>query len=241
MSGIDTLSEGIRGGSSVWGANVSVAQSANLIDIWLANTAYGGMSADPKPESLEVVSTSDDDDVNGIGAARCSVQVLRTISSKAWETVEVDMDGTGPVSIGDAYRARDLRVIQFGSNGAQVGNLQVQDGSATLVYSYVPIGFGHAQDGVYTVPAGLAVDIRSIDLQCSRADGTQTAAVVALSVREFGAGGFEQVNTFNVTNQSPQYIEYAIPLRIPPLADVKLTILDASQTLEIVGGINFGP
>lgn len=240
MSGIDAPSTGMMGGESVRGANLDVAQAALNIDIWLLNTAYTGQPTSVEPEALEVFSTSDDDDVNGIGVQRVSLEVLRTVTSKAWETIEADMDGTAPVALGSFYRARNLRGIQFGSSGTQVGSLRVEDGS-TNAYSYMPVGYNKAQECVYTVPAGLPIDIRSIDIQVSRADGSQSAVIVALGVREFGSGGFEHVNTFNVQNQDPQNVVYAIPLRIPPLADVKLIILDASQTSQITGTINFGP
>lgn len=239
MSGIDAPSSGIMGGNDVLGYMANGAAGV-VRDFWWLADDYNGFPTSVDPVELFVSSASANDTAAGTGLQRVAVDVLRTAASKAYETVEVEMNGLTQVSLGECYRARGATGVRFGSGGTNAGDVTVEDGLANE-YSVIGASFGKAAEAVYTVPAGLPIDIRRVYISTVRSNGTNTAAIVALAIREFGSGGFEFVSTFNVPNQVPFIEEYEIPLRVPPLADVKLRLLDSSQIHYTTGEIDFGP
>lgn len=231
MAGIDSPSAGIFGGAEVFGRNQDIDIASfpeDVVGTVDVNGEYAGFPTSVDPVELFVQSTSQaDNGTTATGALTARVAVLRTAASKAYEWVTITLNGTTPVSIGECYRAIFIECLSFGSGGQNAGTITVQDGSAN-VYATIPIivgeGLGQSADCVYTVPAGLPIDVRRIRAACATDTSANTACVVSLRVRPFGAGGFVAEKIYTINSQAVADLEFPIPLKLEPLSDVKITV-----------------
>lgn len=241
MSGIDALSSGVFGGAEIIGRASGIGGGAQT-DIWAPLNDYTGFLESTDPVELSVVSNSANDASAGSGLQECEVFVLRTIASKSYEKVTVELTGTTQVSIGECYRAIMVRGTRFGSTGSNVGIVRVKRVSDDSNFCYMEPGFGRSQECVYTVPAGLPVDLRRIRIGCATAGGTSTAIIISIMVRPFQVGGFRAVRTYDITSQTGLNATLPIPLRLEPLSDIKVRtqdVSDASTDIDVT--LDFGP
>lgn len=241
MSGIDALSSGIAGGAEVWGRASNIGGGAQT-DIWAPLNDYTGFLESVEPIELSVVSDSANDASAGSGVQEVEVYVLRSIASKAYERVVVELTGTTQVSIGNCYRAILCRGTRFGSNGSNVGTVRVKRVSDDSNFCYMEPGVGRSQECVYTVPAGLPIDLRKVRIACGQASGASTAIVISVLKREFQSGGFRAIRTFDITSQTGLNIDLPIPPRLEPLTDIKVRtndVSDASTDIDVT--LDFGP
>ena len=256
MSGIDAPSLGVLGGVEADGYMVGIPDGTvpggDIWDLWSGAadgaTEYEGMPISAEPTNLTIVSTSTADDVAGTGMQRASIEILRTFASKAYEVVEVDLDGTTAVSLGAGVRARNLKCIQCGSGGANAGTVTVASSDTSDRYAVAQPGENRSYEGGYTVPAGLDINIRQVAIEVNRIGngGSGNSAIVQLGVRPFQANGFEPFRTFLVVSNDQFIQEFVIPLRVPALADVLLRTVEfqnsagGAQDGTLTGRIEFG-
>jgi len=117
--------------------------------IWPAGGLYSFRSA---AAVLEVVSSSAADDAAGTGARTIRIHGL----DEDWKPVieTIIMDGTTPVlGLLEFLRINFVEVWTVGSGGTNAGNITVRDASAGTTRSYIALGRGHSEDGVYSVAA----------------------------------------------------------------------------------------
>lgn len=111
---------------------------------------------------LEVLSNSIEDSTTGIGARKIRIEILD--SSWLPVTIDVDMNGTTPVTIPtNAIRLNRFYVIESGTYATQslsshIGTLTIREvATPSNIWGVIapsPIAFGQSEIGVYTIPAG---------------------------------------------------------------------------------------
>ena len=252
MSGIDALSKGVLGGAEVGGRREGLTAGLPAEDVWLGPVdIYQGFPTSAAPVELVVQSqgtNAANDAAEGTGCQQVEVYVLRSIASKAYERVVVEMTGATAVSLGDGYRAILCRGIRFGSAGSNQGNIEVRPQSATpgaTSYCYMPVGENQSAECVYTVPGTLPIYLRCITLRTgilAGGGGGGTAVTVDLLAREFGTGGFRVLRRFDFSGQQNQNIVLPIPLILQPWTDIKMhveRVSDSNTAVECV--LDFGP
>lgn len=244
MSGIDALSSGIAGGAEVWGRGSGIGAAAQT-DIWGKLNDYEGFPESIAPVECAVVSDSANDASAGSGCQEVEVYVLRSITSKRYEKVVVETDGTSLVNtnIGNIYRAILCRGTRFGSTGSNVGTIRVRPVAADNAdYCYMLPTVGRSQECVYTVPQGNTIDLRRVRIATGLASGASTALIISIFKREFQSGGFRAIRTFDITSQTGLNIDLPIPPRLEPLTDVKVRTQDVSDGgTDIDCTLDFGP
>lgn len=243
--GIDSPSDGVLGGIQIFGRNADIDTGTVPEDVCGSGGTYQGFPESLEPVELFVSSANAADDIAGTGAQRVRVYGLRTATSKRYEILEVDMDGTTQVSLGTWYRLHLSECIQFGSGGQNAGVITIEDGSANiycLINVIIGEGLGTSGCCVWTVPAGLPVDIRRFRVATGTASSQNTSIVASLRVRKFGTGGFVAEHVVVVNSQAEVDVAFPIPLRVEPLSDIKVTVEDVSDNDSAVDATIFiGP
>ena len=156
------LAEVARG--NVHGARIINKFGHNaLVDSTLKPITSTGFFRTPSTlTSLEIVSSSLDDNISGTGARTVTVYGLTT----DWEEVNevVEMNGTTAVALANQYyRVYRVRVATSGSYATQIqashiGTITVRESGAGQTWAEIPLegvfGFGSSEIGVATIPAG---------------------------------------------------------------------------------------
>lgn len=243
--GIDALSEGVLGGIQIFGRNADIDTGTTPEDVCGTGGVYQGFPTSLAAVPLTAESTAATDALASTGAQRLRVYGMRTATSKSYEILEVDLNGTTQVALGSWYRLHLCEVIQFGSDGQNNGVITVEDGSGNvycLINVLIGEGLGTSGCCVWTVPAGMAVDIRRVRIACGTASSINTSAQVGIAIRPFGTGGFVLERVFTVNSQAEIDTEFPIPLRLEPLTDVKMTVIDVSDNDTAVDAtLHMGP
>lgn len=136
------------------------------------------------PVSMEVVSSSANDDAAGTGARTVVIGYLD--GAYAAQSVTLTLNGTTPVALPvPVMRVNSLRVASSGTfGGSNAGNLSVRlAGGLGATYAYLRIGNGLARSSLYTVPAGQTFDIFSMVVAVNRADTQDRWATFALCIQ----------------------------------------------------------
>ena len=131
--------------------NPSTVSTAAFEDIWGGG---GDLVWATAPETLEIVSTSANDNAIGTGAQVALVETLDAALNI--QNIVVPLNGTTPVILtGTHFRVNSLFVIAAGSNQANEGNLTVQVSGGGNIRKVAIAEIGSAQDCHFTVPAGM--------------------------------------------------------------------------------------
>ncbi|CDF58382.1 hypothetical protein [Thermobrachium celere] len=125
--------------------NISQTQMQTLDD---------GSSPPQGPTGARVVSTSNNDSINGTGAQKVRIVYLDGDWNLKSETVQ--LNGTTPVSLNaqDIYHIEAFYVIQVGSNGAASGNITLQNPTGSQTFLTINAGFNQSFKAVAHVPKG---------------------------------------------------------------------------------------
>jgi len=183
----------------------------------------------PTATALEVVSSSTDDDVAGIGVQKVKITYLKADYSEASEIL--DMDGTTPVPLTDTaiIRVNSIRATQVGTNMMSVGTINCRTVVGTNVVRSIVAGSTRGRGATYTVPLGKTLYITSVHLSSGyttsgkvvrwfcRAKVDSTAPTVKID--------FFQPFYETITQDSTNIAEFKMPVKIPATADVKISAL----------------
>ena len=165
-----------------------------------------------------IVSDDAADTSAGTGARTVTVQGLD--ENYIFQSVDVTLNGTTEVQIGDAngwLRVFRAFVLTAGSAGTAAGTILIQTTGGGTIYANLSNG-NQTQMALYTVPAGRSLFLDDLNFTAA-ISLANNYAVVSLSVREFG-GVFRK--QFINTIQSNQLItKYEYPLRFPEKTDIE--------------------
>jgi len=120
---------------------------------------------------MEIVSTSTDDNINGIGARMMAIGGLDGNFNSISEIIE--LNGTSPVPTQNNYmRINTFAIIDAGEHastaltGSNKGDIDVRVIIGSVIQSRVlnTVGFGRNSDGKFTIPRGKIALLRSVTI-----------------------------------------------------------------------------
>ena len=121
------------------------------------------------PETMDIVSTSIDDDVGGTGATSLFIS---GILAGAVVTDTIALDGTTPVTSTQTFdRINFMFLFGAGSGQTNAGDITATASTAATVQCRMLAGLGITQHGFYSVPAGKTIVIKQIELNATKTGG----------------------------------------------------------------------
>lgn len=131
-------------------------------DIWGAG---GQLVPLPSAETMNIVSTSTNDDGSPVGTGARTVEVTGLNGSHALTTETVTMNGTTNVLTANSYLyIRSLRVLTAGSTNSNVGMITVKASTAATIQSSIHAAQGMSHGSQYVVPASTTAYIAGTQL-----------------------------------------------------------------------------
>ena len=158
----------VTGASSVniGGRNPSFDIADGEEDLWGEGGELVYLSS---PETMDVVSTSTDDDVGGTGATSL---FITGVLAGAVVTAIVALDGTTPVATTQTFdRINFMFLFGAGSGQTNAGDITATASTAATVQCHMMAGLGITQHGFYQVPVGKIVVIQQIELNATKTGG----------------------------------------------------------------------
>ena len=218
-----------------FGRNDDIDTATAPEDIWGGGGMYTGFPTG-SAETLEIFSSSVNDDLVGTGARTVKVTNLLDGTGASVADVEVDLDGTTAVSLGAGtyYRASRIVVIDAGSTGSNEGTLTLRHTTTTAnIFAQVPIGHNQTSIMCSTVPLGQTLYIHRMYVSMARASGAAGSAKVGFLVRPNGEV-FQTKRVPDVTNSQPYAFIADGYIAIPARADYKWHCFSVSDNNSVI-------
>lgn len=218
---------GVSGVESGFKYASSTVVSTSYVDVWPTANILSYLSA---AETMDVVSTSPNDDLGGTGLERITLFGLDGSYNEVEETVT--LDGTTPVTTTQTFlRVYRMRGIQSNNGSNDTFNAGVITASATTAgtdQAIIEVGTSNTLQGQFTVPANkyLVATTASITVR----SGDQ--ANVRFFVRNFGEV-FTLRFEIDIVSNSDQFV-FTPPIVVPPKADITV------RAIKIAGGGDVG-
>lgn len=202
-------------------------------DIWRGGGEY--VWPDDDGEVMYVASTSTDDTLLGDGAT--GVAVFQMDGDGILEIIAYNLAGQTPVPIGTVSRV--TRIIVIGNNANKgiitVGNGEFTTGTPVNKFAVIAIGSNINEAAIGTMPAGYSGLITGWETHIH--GSTNSSAEVTLWVKDNGVFRVEDSVTL-VQTSLPRYTEhFQFGIYLPPLADVKVTVVTTDNNMEISANI----
>lgn len=203
------------------GKNISVG--ANFEDLWVPGGRMTWLTAQ---DTLNVVSSSTDDDAAGVGAR---ILLIYGVDENYEVVTElVTMDGTTPVTTtNEFFRVNSVQFVSAGSTGYNVGNITITDttGGTTQAYIEAEIGVYHSMN--FSIPAGYHLVLTNISMAAETAQDVELCSFI----RAVGAGlPFWACYTDEIIPGGRVAAARNIPSLIPEKTDVNLRVKKLSGT-----------
>lgn len=208
-----------------FGRNSDIDTTTIPESIWNAGGLYTGFDA-TTAEIVNVVSTSANDDIGNTGAGLITIEGLD--SNYEVITEDIIMNGTTPVVSTLSYLRLDrIEVVTAGSNGANIGTINVTQSISGNKFAGLPVGRNQTHIACFTVPADKTCYIMSIVATIN--DSNNTTVALDLLVREFGSV-FRSKMPFGVAQSGGAVIFNGYPLTIiSEKSDVDLRCFSTSS------------
>ncbi len=204
--------------------------------LWEQVLSYNYLTA---AATLQLSSSSTDDDVAGTGALTVEVKGLDTNYLEVIETVIL----TGRVAVNmitDLIRVNSVKVITAGSGGKNAGDIYVSTGALTLgvpdvlttVYAKILIGINSTLMGIYSAPANKTAYI------IGGAFSANADCDVRIVCRPFGEVFFTIDKRTIGKNGGVYSLDYSSSgRRLAAKGDVELRAISATGTASVTGNL----
>jgi hypothetical protein len=219
-----------------FGKNSDVDTGTAPEDLWNGGGLYTGFPTGAA-ETLEVSSSSGNDTLAGSGAQTLRIQNLRDATGAIAPDIDVNMNGTGWVSLGGLTynRSSRMRVLTAGSTGWNEGTITLRHTTTTTnIFAVMPATYNRTHIAAYTVPLGHQLEIDNLTCFLSRANGAAGSASMSFRAREPG-GVFESVVAPEISNSQAYKYEGGY-LIFPELTDLVWRADNVSDNNSIIGG-----
>lgn len=149
---------------AVFGSNPDIGTAFE--DVWPNGGDYPFQTS---ASIMEVVSSSASDAAAGIGAQSVFVEGLDASGLELKETVVTN--GTTPVATVGSYLAVNRSISgDAGTNGTNVGDIDVQVSGGGDILATIPADKGHSRQAGYTIPSDREDVVLSVWASCSCAN-----------------------------------------------------------------------
>ncbi len=236
ISGIhESISLGTAPGSTVlrysFGRNTNVDNA--MVDLWEGPTTVYVFPT--TSQQMRVVSSSAADAAAGTGVRQAHIHYLDSNYVEQHETVT--LNGTTPVNTvaTDILRVNGLHSWTVGSGGVPAGNVSLQNTAGTVTYGYMAAGLNVALQSNFTVPAGHDFFITHWKGSSGSTAGLHFTQILIRATSHYGVliPGVFLVHDMIGTQDGGESINTPISIRIPAMADVKVSAISDSATANV--------
>lgn len=190
-----------------------------------------GVDIIPRPTSaitMEVIGAASDT-AAGAGAQLVEVHGL----NDSWRDISevITMNGAAAVACINSYlRINNMHVIRVGANGVATGPIDFRASAGGTVYGRIAAGINTMEQCHFTVPSGKVAFITGWS---AGATGKETRLYLRATVHWENRQLSPVFSTQDIFAQeaSTTYKEFPIPIRMPPMCDIKV-----SATAKVAGG-----
>jgi len=183
-------------------------------------------------QSLEVLSSSTDDDGAPVGTGARTVRIEGVDADWNFKTQDAVLDGTSAVALtGTWLRVNKVRVLTAGSTFSNVGTITVRIAAAGATWVTIPATVSESDGAFYSVPNGYRLIVTSIQASVSSA-GTIT---YGLFVQNGGVQAIRLPAIFVLAN-SPFVQDLEAPMSFGGQTDVAVRVTAVSASNQIVAG-----
>jgi hypothetical protein len=219
-----------------FGGNHQIDTNTVPESIWNGGGLYTGFSC-VAAQTVDVTSTSTDDDVAGIGALTVRLEGL----DGSYVPVSEDVTLTGlTIATTNATFLRLDRafVLTAGSTGWNVGDIEMSQTTSGFKMVDLPAERGQTHIAPYTVPAGISAI--AVGGMCTLNDAQDTSAQIDIYVRELG-GVFHSKYPFGISRPGgPVHIQNLAHLLIPEKSDIDVRcVATSSANTQITMVLNY--
>lgn len=212
-----------------FGRNPNIDANSTPQDIWAGGGLYTGFPTGAA-EEMEIFSDDLNDTLLGSGARTVKISDLLDASGARMPDVEVDLNGTTPVSLGAElyYRAAKVLVLSAGSTEANEGVITLRHITTTVnVFAKIPIGVNRTLVAVATVPLGESLYVNRVNISLSRSNGLAGSANCTIKGREHGSV-FHPLASPEMSNSSP-FLYNGNYIKVTERVDLKITCESVSD------------
>lgn len=203
-------------------------------DVWEGGGLY---TFDTTAQSLEIVSSSTDDDGDPAGTGARTVTVIGLDANYAAKSETVTMNGTTAVALtGTWMRVHRCSVATAGSGEVNAGTLTVRIAGAGATRLVVGAGNGQTLMAVYTIPAATTGYL--FHYYCS-ANSTPTAPTVDISLWTRSSAGVRNLKHQQALTAGADFTySFAAPFKIAEKTDVWLRASSSVNNTDVCGGFD---
>ena len=206
------------------------------------------------PMQMRIVSASANDAAAGTGVRTVEITYLN--GSYVEQTETLTLNGTTPVNTvaTNIFRVNRMRALTVGSGGSAAGAISLTNTAGTVTYDIIPATFVSSRKAIHTTHAGATLYIAHWQTSSGAATGSHFT-ITSLRASTFSStpaapgifASLDEVGTLNnsanislpIPVRIPPMTDVKIPVRIPPMTDVKITaVSDASNAgVTVLGAI----
>lgn len=211
-------------------------------DLW----SEGGVYTLPPDGGIQmsVQSTNANDSINGTGVRVVQIQYLDANGNERIESVT--LAGVTPkltIATDIAY-VNGISATEEGSLNGAAGTVKITNVARNIVYGAIEVGSGKDRQAIFTVPAGKMAFIIETLLSGNAASGGSSDYLEGfLRATCDDLGNLLPRNVFNfksgqVQTNSGIWVTQQVPIVLPPLSTVKLSVISRTPTSNVlaIGG-----
>ena len=211
-------------------------------DVW----SEGGVYTLPPSGGIQmsVQSTNANDSINGTGVRVVQIQYLDANGNEQIELVTLaGVTPTLTIATNIAY-VNGISATEEGSLNGAAGNVTLTNVARNIVYAAIEVGSGKDRQAVFTVPAGKMAFVTETLLSGNAANGGGSEYLEGfLRATCDDLGNLLPRNVFNfksgqVQTNSGVWVTQQVPIVLPPLSTVKLSVISRNSTSNVlaIGG-----
>jgi len=182
---------------------------------------------------LELVSDQSADTNGGTGAQKVIVGNLRDENYNIVPDIEVTMNGTTLVSLGeiDLFRSSRMYVSLAGSGQTNVGTITLRKVSAPAqILGEIQPSKGQTQQFLYTVPTGYTLTITDLIIGMTRSNGSAGSAQIEINGITESENSLRKYRPVQITDAAPYSRSGNSVLVLAPKTDLKVRCVDISDS-----------
>lgn len=176
---LSDVSKGLMAGSTSYlidGLNSDIDVASGFEDLWYGDGTGGNITYLSSEDTMDIVSTSTDDDVGGTGAT--AVFLVGTDDTNTPVVEVISLDGQTPVTGAVNFRrVNQVFVATTGSGLTNAGDIHITSTSSGDDQISIIAGYSLSISGHYTVPIGKSAIIKQIEYDSVKVSGGQDPIV----------------------------------------------------------------
>ncbi len=208
--------------------------SGTAEDLWEAGGELAYLSSE---ETMNIVSTSTNDDGDPAGSGALTLRVSGVDGTGAAVSEDVTMNGTSNVLTSQAFlRVNVMQVLTVGSGNTNAGNITATASSAASIQCEMDATEALSQNSHYTVPLTTKGYLYQVEFNLTKNAGGGLSVELHGFARPGGAGApwlqlFDKHMDEDITDESDLLLPF--PTQMPARTDIRLSALTNKADTDV--------